>query len=398
MKRQIIAFVMIAAAFINAHAWIRIITDGNFEFEVDTEKGTASIIRTLDTTVSSLEIPRVAHEGSTKYLVNGLGNDALKGCSEITSLIIPDNITSIYKDAFEGCTSLKEIEFSPGKESIVFLSLWGSSNDKGLLEDAPLEKVSYSRKSSYLSIYSPFNEKPTLKEAFIGKEAESVPKSIFKDCVNLETLELEEGISEIEWYAFSGCTSLREVKLPGSLTAMGNFVFSGCNSLEEIEFPATLHIIPSRACNHCTALKAVVIPEGVQAIDEFAFYDCPKLTSLHLPSSIAEIGDEAFRECKGLTTITVDALTPPQIEKRTFYEVNKKTCALIVPDEALDAYRNAPYWSEFLASTAIISIEARPAEGSEEWYTLDGIRLPDFPVMKGIYVLRKEGKASVVRL
>lgn len=387
---------MIVAAVINSHAWMKIITDGNFEFEADTEKGTASIIRTLDTSVSAIDIPRVAHEGSTKYLVNGLGNDALKGCSEITSLIIPDNITSIYKDAFEGCTSLTEIEFSPGKESLVILSLWGSSNDKALLEDAPLEKVTYSRKSSYLSIYSPFNEKSTITEAYIGKEVVSVPKSIFKDCVNLVKLELENGISEIEWYAFSGCTSLREVKLPSSLTAMGNFVFSGCNSIEEIEFPGTLQIIPSRVCNHCTALESVVIPEGVTAIDEFAFYDCPMLTSLNLPSTIEEIGDEAFRECKGLTSITVDALTPPVIEKRTFYAVDKKACVLNVPGEALEAYRNAPFWSEFLTSTAIISIENSPAESPEEWYTLDGIRTNPASVNPGLYIRRRNGTTTKI--
>lgn len=391
MKRLILLLALISA--VNSYAWIRNITDGICEYQIDDEAGTAMLTGLTDKSMTSYTVPSVAHEGSTKYLVYAIGNEAFNDCADLTTLTIPANITLIYRDAFTGCTSLTDLTFEPGSSSLVITSPWDTENSK-MLKDSPLQRVSYSRPSSYMSIYSPFAEKETLEEAFIGKEAMSVPKNIFKGCANLKAVEIEEGISGIEWYAFYDCTSLTDITLPSTLTSAGNFAFRGCTSLGNITIPASLSEIPSRLCSGCTALHSLTIPEGVQTIDEFAFYDCSALTTLSLPATLTAIGDEGFRGCSSLAYISCDAVVPPYIENRTFYSVNKKTCTLIVPAESVTAYQTAPYWKDFMISsqTAVSDLYTEAATG--EWYTLQGVKLTSRPTTAGVYILLRQGSPA----
>ena len=65
-----------------------------------------------------------------------------------------------------------------------------------------------------------------------------------------------------------------------------------------------------------------------------------------LPSSVQEIGDNTFALCSKLKKITVNSLTPPTIQAKTFYDVNRQI-PVYVPDESVDAYKNDAYWREF---------------------------------------------------
>lgn len=381
-------FIIFTTTFLCAN--IRTITDGNYIFEIDDENGTATLMGVVDNTLPDIEIPTVAHEGlHTKYIVKILGNKALNGCSNITSLVVPGCIGAIYRGAFLGCTSLKHIEFEPADETLAVLSEWNSDGEKKLLEDAPLESISFSRKSLSISIYSPFDGKTTLKEAFIGKEAEEVPKYFFKDCTNLKKIELEDGLTKINWGAFRGCTSLESIVLPSTITEAGDFTFEGCTALTNLTIPSSLKALPSRFCDDCSALTSVVIPEGVEEIGTFAFYDCTALTYMSIPSTVSEIGDEAFRGCKALSQIDCDIVTPPEITNMTFYQVKKKECRLNVPQGSVDAYKAAKYWSDFFVATSEVTDMEFDEAAHAEWYTLGGIRLAEAPTTSGLYIMKK---------
>jgi hypothetical protein len=47
-----------------------------------------------------------------------LGNNALQGCTTITSVIFPTGLTTIGEQAFAGCTNLKSVEFKGGSVAI----------------------------------------------------------------------------------------------------------------------------------------------------------------------------------------------------------------------------------------------------------------------------------------
>ena len=72
------------------------------------------------------------------------------------------------------------------------------------------------------------------------------------------------------------------------------------------------------------------------------------MTSITIPNSVASIGDYAFYCCFDLNLIRCDAVTPPSLGYDVFYEVNKSTCKLVVPDQSISQYKAAEQWRDFL--------------------------------------------------
>ena len=64
----------------------------------------------------------------------------------------------------------------------------------------------------------------------------NISNGAFRGCQRLETVELNEGLINIERYAFGGNIGLKRVKLPKSLKKLGFGVFEFCRELECVEF------------------------------------------------------------------------------------------------------------------------------------------------------------------
>lgn len=97
----------------------------------------------------------------------------------------------------------------------------------------------------------------------------------------------------------------------------------------------------------CSSLTSIEVPSSVTSIGNSAFRECSSLTSIKIPSSVTSIGIQCWYNCKSLTSIYVGE-TPPIIASVTFSGVDKNNCILYVPAGCTEAYRNAPYWSEFI--------------------------------------------------
>ena len=78
------------------------------------------------------------------------------------------------------------------------------------------------------------------------------------------------------------------------------------------------------------------------------FYQCSGLTSITIPNSVTSIGYMAFYLCSGLNLLKCDAVTPPSLGNYVFYNVNKSTCNLVVPDQSISKYKAAEQWKDFL--------------------------------------------------
>lgn len=94
----------------------------------------------------------------------------------------------------------------------------------------------------------------------------------------------------------------------------------------------------------------------VTGIGKDAFYNSGELYAIALPESITEIGEEAFAMCDRLSQLDILATTPPVIYANTFDGVNR-TIPVNVPKGCGEAYRNAPYWSEFTNINEDSSVE-----------------------------------------
>jgi len=142
--------------------------------------------------------------------------------------------------------------------------------------------------------------------AYKGREFHvvSLDNISFKNCPDLISVTIRDGIEDIKAYAFSGSKKLAEVVLPNTLTNLGENSFENCESLESLEIPNGIKSIPNRCFTGCRSLSHVNIPQSVTTIEQRAFYFCSSLSHIELPHSLQRIGAEAF-EWSGLVSISI---------------------------------------------------------------------------------------------
>ena len=234
-----------------------------------------------------------------------IGNYAFSGCSGLTSLTLPSNVTSIGYSAFEGCSSLTSLILPSSVTSI------GSSAFEGC--------------SSLTSLILP-------------SSVTSIGSSAFEGCSGLTSLTLPSSVTSIGWATFSGCSGLTSLTLPSSVTSIDGRAFYGCSSLFSLTLPSSVTEIGESAFRGCSSLFSLTLPSSVTEIGESAFRGCSGLTSLTLPSSVTSIGKSAFEGCSGLTSIYVSWESPLSIDASTFKDANTGKCILYVPKGTYDDY------------------------------------------------------------
>lgn len=114
--------------------------------------------------------------------------------------------------------------------------------------------------------------------------------SISKDRVNttdaietVETIIIENGISEIGGSAFTDCEKLEKVVLPDSLQSIEFAAFHSCDSLKSITLPNSLQSIESVAFGVCLSLKDITFEGELPEIGEDAFWGVT--ATVYYPSS-----------------------------------------------------------------------------------------------------------------
>ena len=189
----------------------------------------------------------------------------------------------------------------------------------------------------------------------------------FYDCYKLENLALPSNLETIGFKAVAECYQLKEINIPASVVEINDAAFENCRSIKSITFggqaeaksfasrmsraaasgDVALQRIGNWAFYNCHALENLVIPEGVTEVGDAAFYGCTYLDSLALPSTTQRIGDNCFALCSRMKQINVNAIEPPTIFAKTFFDVNRNI-PVIVPEGAREAYANDEYWGEFI--------------------------------------------------
>ena len=248
---------------------------GDYQYRV-LEDGTAEITHYFGRD-SVVHIPETL-DGKT---VTSIRDVAFAWCSSLTTIELPDSVTSMGVNPFAGCKSLKNIQVSP--EQPVF---------------AVIDGVLFNKAEKSLICY------PVGKQ----EEAYEVPQGIqqiksgaFSCCSALTTIELPDSVTSIGESAFYDCSSLTTIELPDSVTSIGKSAFYGCSSLTTIELPDSVTSIGEHAFYRCRSLTSIELPDSVTSIGDQAFAWCRSLTSIELPDSVTSIGDQAFWGCNNLT-------------------------------------------------------------------------------------------------
>lgn len=119
----------------------------------------------------------------------------------------------------------------------------------------------------------------------------------------IESIIIEEGITEIGDHAFDGCTELIDAALPERLQNIGSWAFGSCENLTRINLPDGLKTIGDQAFIMCTRLSDLRVPDSVNLIGAQAFAGCKNLSSIRIPDGITTIWRSTFSGCTALTYV-----------------------------------------------------------------------------------------------
>ena len=208
------------------------------------------------------------------------------GCSHLKSLSIPDQLTCIGYNPFDGIEPLSpQVLLSP--DHPVF-----SIVDQMLIDKAGKRVICYLGDENRTSITIP-------------QGIEEIGDSAFRNTGrHLEEILLPDTLRRIGFCALQDCDALRSLHFPASLEQLDHCAVDSCTNLESIVFEDTnnLHLEDS-VFSVCVRLKSVRLPEGLEEIGARMFVYCISLESLTLPSSIRKINAQAFNECESLQQI-----------------------------------------------------------------------------------------------
>ena len=172
-------------------------------------------------------------------------------CYNLTSIEIPNSVTSIGDDAFRCCLGLTKIAVS----------------DDNTVYDSREE---------------------------CNAIIETATNTLIAGCQNTV---IPSSVTTIGSFAFDNCSGLTSIEIPNSVTSIGRYAFQGCTGLTSITIPNSVTAIGDYAFVTCTGLTSVTIGNSVTSIGDDAFYDCNNLTSITsyiLANQLTETGNSSF--------------------------------------------------------------------------------------------------------
>ena len=314
---------------------------------------------TTSTTSSIYYIPTSLKEviiTDCEYIQYG----ALYNCSSLTSITIPNSVTSIGPSAFSNCSSLTNVYYdgtigdwcnisfnSSDSNPMVYATNFYILDENGLINYnnknySILTEIVIPTSVAKIGDYAFYNCS-SLTSITIQTSVTSIGKYAFYNCSSLTSITIPNSVTSIGKYAFYNCSSLTSITIPTSVTSIGSSAFSGCSSLETITLPfvgdkrhtsndtyqypfgyifGTDSYVGGKSTQQdyygssttSTTSSYYYIPESLKEviitdcgyIQHGAFYNCSSLTSIIIPNSVKGIGPSAFSKCSSLTNVYYD--------------------------------------------------------------------------------------------
>ena len=346
---------------------------------------------------------------------------------EIKDLVIPDGVSIIEPNTFNGFKSIETIYIPADVDSIGNNAFLGCTN---------INKVSTHDIASWCGIH--FGNTMILQNGSIMflSNPVCVSQNLYIGNEQLTELNIPEGVKEIGYSAFERCLGITKVSLPSTLRKVGADAFYDCTDIQTVNITSLqdycsidfgnpganpfqdyivhraftwmlingqylhdldiLHIpngtteVKANAFAKVDNTGSIIIPSSVSKIGSYAFYTSVRnLHTVYIDGHIAEMGEHAFGNCPYIKTIYSKDSTPDSIPDNTFYnyyypsnnqtlglDYNYKNTKLMVPFGSKETYQNTPGWKRFENieeyDPSLVSGTKEDASGIKESYTLDG--------------------------
>ena len=226
--------------------------------------------------------------------IKNIGIASFADCVGLTSIVIPDSVTSIGDCAFSGCTGLTSVTIP---DSVTSISKYAFEDCTGLTKINWYAESVSDFVDSWGDGYNVFSNAGTAGggiDVVFGGNVKSIPAYAFYNVSSIKSVIISNSVTSIGGSAFYGCTGLTGITIPDSVTNIGSSAFSFCTGLTIVTIGNSVTSIGDSAFRNCTGLTSVTIPDSVSSIGYWAFEDCTGLTSVTIPDSVTSIGYDAF--------------------------------------------------------------------------------------------------------
>ena len=251
-------------------------------------------------TSSNVIIPKEVSYKGRKYAVTAIGRRAFAECDAISSIILPNTITTTGCLAFTNCHNLYSISIP---YSVTTIDYGAFSECENLTSITLPNTITTIGKEA-------FSECLHLTSITLPNSLTAISERMFYQCSSLTTITIPSSVTSIGEWAFAKCENLTAITLPPSVSSIGEEAFSGCVYLSSITLPNTLTSIGKRAFHNCLNINSLTIPSSVVSIGDGAFSECVSMTSVLIPNSVTEIGHEIFANCHSLHNVVIASDNP----------------------------------------------------------------------------------------
>ena len=256
--------------------------------------------------------------------VTSIGACAFKGCSSLTSLDIPNGVISIGQSAFADCSSLTGITLPNNLTSIganafanckLFTSIVIPSNVTSIGAGAlsgcsALESITIPFIGSSTSTYSSsgsfgyiFGTTPYDGASATRQYSDSTSFVEYYIPDSLTTVTVAGG--KIGYGAFYNCTKLTTITLGDNVTSMGDYAFYNCSSLRDINMGSGITTLGKYTFANCSDLRTITLGSGLTNLGTYTFNDCSRLKTIVLSEGVTKLNNTLFTGCSALETINI---------------------------------------------------------------------------------------------
>ena len=261
--------------------------------------------------------------------MTAIPESTFQGCSSLTSLEIPQGVTSIGPGAFYGA-GIEAIHIPDAVSVLETQVLKDCENLKEVKLPTNLTKIGLQAFS-----FTPNIERFILADGTVCTEEIIIP----------------EGVTEIAEKAFYfRNTNFKTMHLPSTLTTIKvaglccpnllRFTINPANPVFDVRNNSVIETATNRLVGG--AVESTVVHESVTTIASEAFYESC-IASVDLHAGITMIEDYAF-DYSDITQIICRATTPPTLGQSPFRLTNYNG-KLKVPEASIDLYNSSPWRS-----------------------------------------------------
>ncbi|MDE6716945.1 MAG: leucine-rich repeat protein, partial [Muribaculaceae bacterium] len=266
-----------------------------------------------------------------------------RGCTGLTSVVIPASVTNLYEDVFADCTSLREVIIEDGEDALLYQEnypVWNGVEEvmEGTFVNCPIEKLYLGRtlKNRRSEEETNYEEREIeyLKENldhYFKEDLENPDRlpprqySLFSDNTHLRELEIGEKVKSIDHYMFYGCENLTSLYFPDSIEDIGIGAFSECHNLETVRISAGIRDLKDETFSGCHALREVIFPwfyepcdPMLESIGRGVFRNCGELSDFQFPWTLKSIGAASFYRTALRPVLRLDETQIEEIGKSAF--------------------------------------------------------------------------------